>query len=148
VQGKKWWPTHVRVYVDDLIITRTTLDEIMRFKEMILQFKMDDLRLLTFYLGLPMEEQLKLRPYTAHSSLASSIWYTLFTMGYLNHFMQRATTSLTRSTTIASTSEARAELNCSAIVTATTPTTSATTSDVLESASSPPVHFGVLTDNI
>jgi hypothetical protein len=46
----------IGVYVDDLIITRTTPDEIMRFKvEMILQFKMDDLGLLTFYLRLEVQ---------------------------------------------------------------------------------------------
>jgi hypothetical protein len=43
----------VGVYVDDLIITGTTTDEIARFKEeMKQQFKMANLGLLTFYLGL------------------------------------------------------------------------------------------------
>jgi hypothetical protein len=46
----------VGVYVDDLIITGTTPDEIVRFKEeMKLQFKMADLGLLTFYLGLELQ---------------------------------------------------------------------------------------------
>jgi hypothetical protein len=45
------------VYVDDLIITGTTLDEITRFREeMKLQFKMADLGLLTFYLGLEVQQ--------------------------------------------------------------------------------------------
>jgi hypothetical protein len=47
----------VGVYVDDLIITGTTLDEITRFREeMKLQFKMADLGLLTFYLGLEVQQ--------------------------------------------------------------------------------------------
>jgi hypothetical protein len=46
----------VGMYVDDLIITGTTADEIVRFKaEMKQQFKMADLGLLTFYLGLEVQ---------------------------------------------------------------------------------------------
>jgi hypothetical protein len=44
------------VYVDDLLITGTTLEEIGRFKrEMQLQFKMVDMGLLSFYLGLEIQ---------------------------------------------------------------------------------------------
>jgi hypothetical protein len=47
----------VHVYVDDLIITGTSPDEIGRFKEeMKTQFKMVDLGLLTFYLGLEVQQ--------------------------------------------------------------------------------------------
>jgi hypothetical protein len=47
----------VGVYVDDLIITGTTADEIARFKEeMKQQIKMVDLGLLTFYLGLEVQQ--------------------------------------------------------------------------------------------
>jgi hypothetical protein len=47
----------VGVYVDDLIITGTTADEIVRFKaEMKQQFKMADLGLLTFYLRLEVQQ--------------------------------------------------------------------------------------------
>jgi hypothetical protein len=45
------------MYVDDLIIIGTTPDEIVRFKEeMKLQFKMANLELLTFYLGLEVQQ--------------------------------------------------------------------------------------------
>jgi hypothetical protein len=45
------------VYVDDLLITDTTPEEIGRFKrEMQLQFKMADLGLLSFYLGLEIQQ--------------------------------------------------------------------------------------------
>jgi hypothetical protein len=47
----------VGVYVDDLLITGTTPEEIRRFKrEMQLQFKMADLGLLSFYLGLEIQQ--------------------------------------------------------------------------------------------
>jgi hypothetical protein len=47
----------VSVYVDDLIITGTTADEIARFKEeMKQQFKMAELGLLTFYLRLEVQQ--------------------------------------------------------------------------------------------
>jgi hypothetical protein len=47
----------VGVYVDDLIITGTTANEIAGFKkEMKQQFKMDDLGLLTFYLRLEVQQ--------------------------------------------------------------------------------------------
>jgi hypothetical protein len=46
----------VDVYIDDLIIMETSPDEIGRFKEeMKMQFKMADLGLLTFYLGLEVQ---------------------------------------------------------------------------------------------
>jgi hypothetical protein len=45
------------VYVDDLIITGTTSAEIKKFKEeMKMQFKMFDLGLPTFYLGLEVQQ--------------------------------------------------------------------------------------------
>jgi hypothetical protein len=47
----------VGVYVDDLLITGTTPEEIGRFKrELQLQFKMADLGLLSFYLGLEIQQ--------------------------------------------------------------------------------------------
>jgi hypothetical protein len=47
----------IGVYVDDLVITGTTPDEIAGFKEeMKMQFKMADLGLLSFYLGLEVEQ--------------------------------------------------------------------------------------------
>ena len=46
----------IGVYVDDLIITGTTAAEIERFKEMKTQFKMTDLGLLTFYLGIEVQQ--------------------------------------------------------------------------------------------
>jgi hypothetical protein len=49
----------VGVYVDDLVIIGTMPDEIARFKEeMEIQFKMADLGLLSFYLGLEVEQVL------------------------------------------------------------------------------------------
>jgi hypothetical protein len=45
------------VYIDDLLITGMTLEEIGRLKrEMQLQFKMVDLGLLSFYLGLEIQQ--------------------------------------------------------------------------------------------
>jgi hypothetical protein len=53
------WRLIVDVYVDDLIITGTSLDEILRFKEeMNMQIKMADLGLLTFYLGLEVQRSI------------------------------------------------------------------------------------------
>jgi hypothetical protein len=46
----------IGVYVDDLIIMGTTPCEIVRFKEMKLQFKMANLGLLIFYLGLEVQQ--------------------------------------------------------------------------------------------
>jgi hypothetical protein len=45
------------VYVDDLIITRPTAVEINRFKaEMKARFRMSDLGLLSFYLGIEVQQ--------------------------------------------------------------------------------------------
>jgi hypothetical protein len=49
--------TNVEVYVDDLITASTTLAEIKKFKEEIkMKFKMFDLGLLTFYIGLEVQQ--------------------------------------------------------------------------------------------
>jgi hypothetical protein len=46
----------VEVYINDLIITSTTLSETKKFKEdMKIQFKMCDIGLLIFYLGLEVQ---------------------------------------------------------------------------------------------
>jgi Reverse transcriptase (RNA-dependent DNA polymerase) len=55
-QGEKC--TLVGVYVDDLLITRTCELEIARFKsEMMEKFKMSDLGLLTYYLGIEVQQK-------------------------------------------------------------------------------------------
>ena len=47
------------VYVDDLIVTGSDPAEIMKFKtEMTTQFEMSDLGLLSFYLGIEVDQQL------------------------------------------------------------------------------------------
>jgi hypothetical protein len=58
-KGGGAWQLIVDVYVNDLIITGTSLDEILRFKEeMNMQIKMVDRGLLTFYLGLEVQRSI------------------------------------------------------------------------------------------
>jgi hypothetical protein len=46
------------VYVDDLIVTGSDLAEILKFNmEMTTQFEMSDLGLLSFYLGIEVDQQ-------------------------------------------------------------------------------------------
>jgi len=46
------------VYVDDLLVTGSSPVEIMKFKtEMTTQFEMSDLGLLSFYLGVEVDQQ-------------------------------------------------------------------------------------------
>ena len=46
------------VYVDDLIVTESNLAKISKFKqEMTTQFEMRDLGLLSFYLGIEVDQQ-------------------------------------------------------------------------------------------
>jgi hypothetical protein len=57
LQGRQRWPTHRRVYINNFIITTTTLAEIKKFKEETkMQFRMSDLKLLTFYLRLEVQQ--------------------------------------------------------------------------------------------
>jgi hypothetical protein len=46
----------VGVYVDDLVITGTKEDEVEAFKEMKATFQMNDLGLLSFYLGIEVHQ--------------------------------------------------------------------------------------------
>jgi hypothetical protein len=55
--GKELARLPVGVYVDDVIITGNDLDEIMKFiLQMHASFKMSDLGLLSFYLGINVQQ--------------------------------------------------------------------------------------------
>jgi hypothetical protein len=55
--GKELARLPIGVYVDDVIITRNDLDEIVKFKlQMHASFKMSDLGLLSFYLGINVQQ--------------------------------------------------------------------------------------------
>ena len=48
----------VRVYVDDMIVTRTSVEGVKEFKQqMMKEFEMTDLRLFTYYLGIEVDQR-------------------------------------------------------------------------------------------
>jgi hypothetical protein len=55
-RGKEGNALLVGVYVDDLVITGTKEDEVEAFKEMKATFQMNDLGLLSFYLGIEVHQ--------------------------------------------------------------------------------------------
>jgi hypothetical protein len=55
-RGKEGNALLIGVYVDDLVITGTKEDEVEAFKEMKATFQMNDLGLLSFYLGIEVHQ--------------------------------------------------------------------------------------------
>jgi hypothetical protein len=54
----RWGLVIVEVYVDDLIVTRESKEDTIQFKsKMMKRFKMSDLSLLTYYLGVEVQQR-------------------------------------------------------------------------------------------